>query len=89
MATSTRENLECPHCGEVISTAHPFYTVEEPSFELHLIHSIWIWIPGTILLVIWWPLGILGYLVAWFYLEKKAKSDLLYKCEKCNAELSF
>lgn len=88
-SSPTCENLECPHCGGSIKTVHPYYTVEDRSMELHSIHSIWIWTPGTILLFIWWPLGILGLLLAWLFLGKKSKSELLYKCTKCNTKLSF
>ncbi len=80
--------LKCPDCAGEVSNIHPHYGAEEKEFDLYFLHQLWVWIPATILIAIWWPIGIAAYILTYYILRQKARSKISYKSTLCGKELS-
>ncbi len=86
---SQNAKLVCPRCGGTVKTIHPYYTVMEKWFMVGLKHQLTWYILAGILLAVWWPLGIVAFVLAWLKGVHEAKSAVLYRCENCSVEFSF
>ena len=78
----------CPSCGGKIKKIHPYYGAEEKEFDLIGLGQFWMYIPASLLSIIWWPLGVAGIVATYAWLRAKAKSAVLYECSSCGKQFS-
>jgi len=83
------KNLTCPQCKREVDTVHPYYTASQHLMFLTSTNVYTWWILISILAAIFWPLGIAAYIVLYIYEIKSSKNKKLYKCLKCNTQLSY
>jgi DNA-directed RNA polymerase subunit RPC12/RpoP len=81
--------LNCPSCGNEVECISPYYKASD-YWQLLSLRNQFTWgVLIVILVVIWWPLGIVGAIALWVYESRKAKNKKLYKCSKCDIGLSY
>ncbi len=86
---SENQKLICPSCKEEVETVHPYYTASEYLMFTSAKNQYTWWVLIGALAVIFWPLGIAAYIILYFHEIKESKNKKLYKCKKCNTQVSY
>ena len=83
------QELKCPRCYGEADTIHPYYTATQHLLFLGAVNPYTWWIVIGLLTAIFWPIGIVAYIVLYIYEVKTSKNKALYKCSKCNIQFSY
>ena len=86
---SPNAKLICPKCGGEIKTIHPYYTASDKLVVVGMKHQVTWYIVAGILMGVWWPIGVIVFILAFFKGINEAKTAILYRCAQCSTELSY